>query len=65
MDAVFHHIEFVVEDGIAILTMARGKVNALNQEMVDEMLHALDEAKQQSAVRALVSVVMSAVPFFG
>jgi 3,2-trans-enoyl-CoA isomerase len=54
MAAVFHHTEFAVEDGIAILTMARGKVNALNQDMVDEMLHALDAASEDPSVRALI-----------
>ena len=54
MDAVFHHIEFAVEDGVAILTMSRGKVNALNQEMVDEMIHAVDEARHADSVHALI-----------
>ena len=54
MEAVFHHIEFAVKDGIAVLTMARGKVNALNQEMVDEMIHALEEASQAQSIQALV-----------
>ena len=54
MDAVFHHIELAIEEGIAVLTMARGKVNALNQEMVDEMIHALDEARLERSVNALV-----------
>ncbi len=54
MEAVFHHIEFAVENGVAALTMARGKVNALNQEMVDEMIQALDAAKREPSVHALV-----------
>ena len=54
MAVVFHHIEYAIEDGVAILTMARGKVNALNQEMVDEMIHAVDLARESGLVQSFI-----------
>ncbi len=54
MGSDFSHIEYTVEDGIAVLTMARGKVNALNLEMVSEMLLAADMARKDTAVRSLI-----------
>jgi len=54
MGQEFHHIEYVIEDGIAVLTMARGKVNALNLEMVKEMLLAVEDAQRAHDVKALI-----------
>ena len=54
MAAVFHHIEYATENGIAVLTMARGKVNALNQEMVAELICAVDEAEHEPSVNSLI-----------
>lgn len=43
-----------IEGGVAVLSMARGKANPLNDALVGELLEALDEAREDDAVRALV-----------
>ncbi len=48
------HIRYEIEDGVAVVTMQRGKSNPLNQEMVSELLSAVDIAADDLAVRALV-----------
>ncbi len=50
----FEHIQFQVDAGIATITMARGKANALNAAMVDEIDHALDAAEDDREVRAVI-----------
>jgi enoyl-CoA hydratase len=42
------------DDGIATVTLARGKVNALDEEMVDELRVCLDQLQGDDAVRAVV-----------
>lgn len=43
-------ISYQIEDGIATLTLANGKVNALSPAMFDELNAALDRAEQDRAV---------------
>ncbi|EIK52299.1 enoyl-CoA hydratase [Stutzerimonas stutzeri TS44] len=43
-------ISYQIEDGIATLTLANGKVNALSPAMFDELNTALDRAEQDRAV---------------
>ena len=50
------------DGSLALITMARGKANALNSAMVDELLHALAGAATDEAVRGLA--VASASPRF-
>jgi len=51
----FEHITLATADGIATLTINRPKVlNALNQEVLGEISAALDQAKADDAVKALV-----------
>jgi len=40
--------------GLSIITLSRGKANALNSEMVDELLAAVDAARSDSQVRGIV-----------
>ena len=47
-------IEYAVNGGVAVATMARGKSNPLNAAMVEELLSAIDQAAADPAVRALV-----------
>lgn len=47
---------------LAVITMARGKANALNSAMIDELIHAVAGAAADDAVRGLV--VASASPRF-
>jgi len=48
------HIRYEIEDGVAVVTMQRGKSNPLNQAMVSELLSAVDIAADDPAVRAVV-----------
>lgn len=43
-------ISYQIEDGIATLTLANGKVNALSPAMFDELNAALDRAEEDRAV---------------
>ena len=47
-------IVYETNAGIATISMARGKANALNAAMVDEMHHALDTAAADAQVRAVI-----------
>ena len=47
------HIKTETSDGLLIVTMQRGKANALNSAMIDELLSALEGAKSES-VRGIV-----------
>lgn len=49
-------------DGVLVASMSRPKANALNAELVTEMLEVLSRAEEDEAVRALI--VTSAVPGF-
>ena len=47
-------IVYETNAGIATISMARGKANALNAAMVEEMHHALDAATADADVRAVI-----------
>lgn len=48
------HINTETTDGLLIIRMARGKANALNSAMVDELARAMREAETDGGVRAVV-----------
>ncbi|HWP41600.1 MAG TPA: enoyl-CoA hydratase/isomerase family protein, partial [Blastocatellia bacterium] len=48
------HIKTDLHEGLLIVTMSRGKANALNGAMVDELLAALGEAEANEGVRGVV-----------
>lgn len=48
------HIVFTKDQGFATITMARGKANAFNTAMVAELNAALEDAKSDDAVKAVV-----------
>lgn len=48
------HIDYSVEEGIAEITLNRPPVNALSIPMLDELLAAFQQAKEDDAVRAVV-----------
>jgi enoyl-CoA hydratase/carnithine racemase len=48
------HIRVEHDDRVQIVTMARGKANALNEEMVEELLDSVHEAATHDNVRAIV-----------
>jgi 2-(1,2-epoxy-1,2-dihydrophenyl)acetyl-CoA isomerase len=51
----YEHIIFEQEEGVATITLNRPRVlNALNAQMVDEILDALDDVSVDDAIRALV-----------
>ena len=43
-----------ISDGIATITLQRGKVNALNEQLVDELHHRLERLEKDSAVRSVI-----------
>lgn len=48
-------IRYAIADGVATLTFARpDKLNSFDPEMAEETIHALDAAKDDAAVRAIV-----------
>ena len=52
MDAELVH--YAVSDAIAEITLDRAPVNALSMPLIDALLEALDKARQDEAVRAVV-----------
>jgi enoyl-CoA hydratase/carnithine racemase len=52
MDAELVH--YAVSDAIAEITLDRAPVNALSMPLIDALLEALDKARQDDAVRAVV-----------
>ena len=53
--AAYETLRYDVEDGIATITLSRPeKLNAFTVQMMDEMLHVLDQVDFDDAVRALV-----------
>jgi len=51
----YETLRYEVEDGVAVLTLARPeKLNAFTVRMMDEMLHVLDRVDADDAVRALI-----------
>jgi enoyl-CoA hydratase/carnithine racemase len=49
-------------NGVAVLTLERGKVNALNEPFVDELTKAFESLEQDDGVKAVV--LTGRVPFF-
>jgi enoyl-CoA hydratase/carnithine racemase len=43
-----------ISDGIATITLQRGKVNALNEQLVDELRHRLESLEKDSSVRSVI-----------
>ncbi len=55
MTTSFEHVRYVVEEGIATLTLHRPeRLNAVNGAMLGEIVQALDAADGDDAVRALI-----------
>jgi enoyl-CoA hydratase len=50
----FTHLDYVVRDRIAEITMRRAPVNAIDHALIDEILAAYAEAKADPAVRAVI-----------
>jgi len=48
------HIKTEIDEGLLTVTMARGKANALNGAMVDELRLAVEEAGNNESVRGMV-----------
>jgi enoyl-CoA hydratase/carnithine racemase len=48
------HINCEIEDHLLIIEMSRGKANAINSEMIEELNVALDQAKEDHRIRALI-----------
>jgi len=48
------HIKTEISDGLLVVTMARGKANALNSAMIDELGAAIADAGSDDAVRGVV-----------
>lgn len=48
------HIRYEMAENVAVVTLQRGKSNALNHTMVGELLAAVDQASADPGVRALV-----------
>lgn len=57
-----NHIKCEASWGLSIISLARGKANAVNDEMLDELLQALDDARHDPQVRGVV--IASASPRF-
>jgi len=41
-------------DGVAVLTLERGKVNALNEPLVDNLMEVFEDLERDDGVRAVV-----------
>jgi enoyl-CoA hydratase/carnithine racemase len=50
----FVHIDYVVQDRVAEITMRRAPVNAINHELIDDLLNAYARAKADPEVRAVI-----------
>ena len=48
------HIKIENTEGLLIIRMSRGKANALNGEMVEELIAAISEAEASESVRGVV-----------
>lgn len=47
-------VRYTVSEAIAEITLDRGPVNALSMELIDALLEALDKAKNDASVRAII-----------
>src|SRR5262249_60722447 len=59
------NIKCEVADGILVITLARGKANALDWKMIEELTGALAQARSDSTTRGLVIASASARFFSG
>lgn len=59
------HIKTEFDDGLLVVTMARGKANPLNRAMVEEMNTAVEEAGRNEGVRGVVLASAFAKVFSG
>src|SRR5262249_17717147 len=59
------NIKCEVADGILVITLARGKANALDWKMIEELTGALAQARSDSTIRGLVIASASARFFSG
>ena len=48
------HIKTEINEGLLIITMSRGKANALNSAMVEELNQVIDDASNNESVRGVV-----------
>lgn len=48
------HVSARVEDGVAVVVLCRGKVNALDEPTIDELNERFRELEAEEAVRAVV-----------
>lgn len=48
------HINCEIEDDLLLVVMSRGKANAINSEMIEELNAALDEARENHRIRAMI-----------
>jgi len=46
----YNNIEMNITDGIALITLKNGKVNAFSHALIDEVNHALDQAEHDNAI---------------
>jgi len=54
------NIRSEIDGGILIITMARGKANALDWQMIEELTGAVSQARSDPAIRGVV--IASASP---
>ncbi|MEW6207507.1 MAG: enoyl-CoA hydratase/isomerase family protein [Acidobacteriota bacterium] len=54
MIGTMRHINCEIEDGLLIVAMSRGKANAINSGMIEELNAALDQARDDQTIRAMV-----------
>ena len=59
------HIKLDREEGILVITLARGKANALNCEMVDELQQALNHARADERTHGVVLTSSTSKMFCG
>ncbi|MFO1188855.1 MAG: enoyl-CoA hydratase/isomerase family protein [Alphaproteobacteria bacterium] len=50
----FSLLDYVVQDHVAEITMRRGPVNAINHDLIDEILEAYRTARRDPEVRAII-----------
>ena len=48
------HVDVEVKDGVAVISLCRGKVNALNEQVVEELQKQFWEVREDAAVGAVV-----------
>lgn len=54
MPGRFETLDYVVTDHVAEITMCRGPVNAINHMLIDELLLAYRQAREDKEVRAII-----------